>query len=188
MHAAVANQGMQRGQRAAIARHQQTAAGVAVEAVNELESLARPRRAQGLDHAKTHAAAAVDRDSGRLVDHQQMLVLKDDRPLDQFQQAARRLPGGNAPVGLHGVYPHRRQADFVALLDAVFRVDALAIDAHFALAQQAIHSAAGHGLEVPHEEIVDPLTGFVQGYRAQDDGALRAVKALRHSRFIVHCS
>ena len=71
----------------AIARHQQAAAGVAVEPMHQLQSLARPRRSQRLDHAEAHAAAAVHGDAGGLVDHQQMLVLKNDCSLDQFDQA-----------------------------------------------------------------------------------------------------
>ena len=188
VHAAVANQGMQRGQSAAIACYQQTAAGIAVEAVHQLQRFARPGRAQGFDDAKTHAAAAVYRDAGGLVDHQQMLVLINDRPFDQFQQAARGLPRADAPLFIDGVDAYGGQAHFVALLNAVFRIDALAVDAHFALAQQTVDPAAGHRLEVPHEKIVDPLTGLIGSYRAQDDGTLWPVIVLRHSHIIVHGS
>ncbi len=99
--------------------------------------------------------------TGRLIDHQQMLVLKDDRPLDQFQQAGRRLPDF-----IGGVDTHRRQAHFVAFLNAVFRIDPLTVDADLALAHQAVNPAARHGLEVPHQEIVDSLPGLIGGYRA----------------------
>ena len=120
--------------------------------MHQLERFARPRGSKRFDDAEAHAAAAVHRDPCRLVDNQQVPVLENDRPLDQFEQAARGSAG--LRVGLNA---HRRQAYLVARLDPVLRVDALAIDAHFALAQQAINAAARHGLEVAHQEVVNAL-------------------------------
>ena len=63
--------------------------------MGELERLLGPQRAQRLDDAEAHAAAAVHGDARGLVEHQQLLVLVHDRPL----RAARRapLPGAPAP-------------------------------------------------------------------------------------------
>jgi hypothetical protein len=64
-----------------------------------------------------------------LVDHQKVLVLKNDRSFDQLLKAARgttRLARGLDP---HGRKPHLIPGDH-----AVLRVHTLAIDAHFALA------------------------------------------------------
>jgi|ERR1035438_4381040 hypothetical protein len=149
--------------------------------MHQFQRLARPRRPQSLDDAETHAAAAMHRDTCRLIDHQQMLVLKNDRSLDQFQQAGRRLPKFIA-----GIDPHRRQADFVPCLNAVFRIDALAVDAYLTLAQQPVDPAAGHGLEVPHEEIVDSLTRLIGCYRAQGYGTFRSTQGFRHCHISVH--
>ena len=150
--------------------------------MHQFQGFARPRCAQGLDNAKTHAAAAVHGDSSRLVDHQQVFVLKNDRPLDQFHQAARGPSGFTA-----GVDSHRRQAHFIARLNAVFRVDSLAVDAYLALAQQPIDPAAGHGLEVAHEKIVNALAGLVGSYRTQGHGTLGSVRSGKIAGGDIHC-
>ena len=72
--------------------------------------------------------------------------------------------------------PHRRQAYLIALLDPVLRIDALAIDAHFALAQQAINPAARHGLEVSHEKVIDALAGLIRGHGAQGQRTFRPMR------------
>ncbi len=74
---------------------------------------------------------AVHRDPGGLVDHQQVLVLENNRALQQLQQAA----GG--PLGrCIRVDAHRRQAQLIALLNAVLRIHPFAVDPHLTLAQQ----------------------------------------------------
>src|SRR5258707_656620 len=94
-----------------------------------------------------------------------MPVLENDGPFNQFEQAARGAAG--LCIGLD---PHWRQADFVARLDPVLRIHALAIDAHFTLAQQPIHPAARHGLEMAHEEVIDALAGLILSHGAQSKG------------------
>jgi hypothetical protein len=62
--------------------NQEHAAGFAVQPVHQLQKImAGPGHAHLLDHAKGHTAAAMHRDTGRLVDGQHMLVLKKNREL-----------------------------------------------------------------------------------------------------------
>ncbi len=121
--------------------------------MHKFQSFARPRCTQGFDDPKAHAAATVHRDSGRLINDQQMPILKYDGAFDEIEQALR----GPARL-LVRLDAHRRQAHLIAGSQAVFRLDPLAIDPDFALAQQAIDPASRHGLEVTHQEIVDPLS------------------------------
>ena len=72
VHAATRGSARAAPSRGPVPRDPQTAAGVAVETVDEFESLARPRCAQGFDDAEAHAAAAVHGDAARLVDHQEV--------------------------------------------------------------------------------------------------------------------
>ena len=139
----------------------------------------------GLGHpldAEETVLMHVLRDACRLVDDQQMPVLENDRPLDQFEQAARGAAGLRVDLN-----PHRRQAYFVACLDPVLRIDALAIDAHFALAQQAINAAARHGFEVSHQEVIDALAGLIGGYGAHRQGTFRPAHRWQVGSSAVHC-
>jgi hypothetical protein len=112
----------------------------------------------------------MNRHAARLVDDQQMPVLEDHGGLDQFQQARRR------PTGIcEQLDAHRREAHFVAGAEPVFGVDAFAVDPHFPFAQQAIDTAARHGLEMPHEEIVYSLPGFRIADGMDHEGTSRAV-------------
>jgi hypothetical protein len=161
---------MQRGQRRPIARDQQTAAGVPVEPMDEFQRLARARCAQGFDDTEAHAAAAVHRDPARLVDDQQMPILKNDRAFDELEQALRRSSRLLARIDAH-----RRQAHLVAGGQTVFGVDALAIDAHLALAQQPVDAATRHGFEMSHQKIVDALSGLLVADFVQYDWTLRSM-------------
>ena len=69
---------------------------------------ARPRAPHLLDHAEALAAAAVDRDAGRLVDAEQRVVLVDDGEL------ARRRFRALAAIG----DAHRRDPHLVAEREA----------------------------------------------------------------------
>jgi len=77
---------MQGAQRRGPARQHQAAAGVAVEPVGELQVLPGPQRSQRLDDTEAHAAAAVHGHAGRLVHHQEPLVLVDDGGADACGQ------------------------------------------------------------------------------------------------------
>ena len=72
LHLAFAQHAVQFDQGAALLRDDQQAGGVAVEPMRQFQQLGlRARRAQRFDDAEADAAAAVDRDAGGLVDHQQ---------------------------------------------------------------------------------------------------------------------
>src|SRR5690606_34275500 len=61
-----------------------------IEPMHELESIVvGPQHPQRLDHAKAEAAAAMHRDPGRLVDHEEPVVLVYDRCAQGIEQ-----PGG----------------------------------------------------------------------------------------------
>jgi hypothetical protein len=106
---------------------------------------------------------------GGLVDHQQMLILENHRPLDELLQPARRPAGLLRMIDVHGGQPHLITGD-----DPVLGVHAFAIDPHFTLAQQPVDAASGHPAEVAHEKVVDSLPGFLLGYGAQLHLGLRA--------------
>src|SRR4029077_809369 len=66
-------------QRGRVACDEQAPARVAMEAMDQLETLVRTERPQRLDHAEAQPAAAVDRNPGGLVEPQQPCILVDDR-------------------------------------------------------------------------------------------------------------
>ena len=112
---------MRNAQAATVARHQQQAAGVPVEAVHQFQLFRGAAGPQGLDDAKTEPAAAVDRQARRLVDDQKAVVLENDGGLDGVREALGRLTGASAPgqrfaVRANGRHfrPHGRQTNFVA--------------------------------------------------------------------------
>jgi hypothetical protein len=128
---------MQRAQRARLARHQETAARVAVEAMHELQGLLGAQRPQYLDDAKAEPAAAVDRNPGGLVDDEEPFVLDDDRAAQPLQKRP-----GNTARGPFRVEPHGRHADLVVHGQTLRRIGSVAVDAHLPLAHQAVHAAA----------------------------------------------
>ena len=146
---------MQRRQCAALLGEQQQTRGVAVESMHEFkEARQRPLRAQLLDDAETDAAAAVYREPGWLVEHQQVLVFVEDSVLELGvgrRCGARRLCGDS----------HRRQAQFVTRSQAISGLGAAAVDPHFSAAQDAVHMAFWHPFEYFQQIVVDSLaTGF----------------------------
>ena len=62
----------------------------------------------------------------------------------------------------------------------------LLVDPNLALAKQAVDPAPRYGLEVPHEEVVDPLTRLLLGDCAQYHGALRRRGPHRCRNFFFH--
>ena len=128
---------LKRGQRAALLGDEQQAGGLAVETVHQFQEPGlRPRTPQLLDHAEAHAAAAVHRHPGRLVDHQQVLILEHDGEL------ARRRRRLVAALG----HAHRRQPQLVAGQPGVGRRPA-AVHPHLAAADDAVDMRLGHALE-----------------------------------------
>src|ERR1700683_736899 len=141
---------MQCAQRAPLARDEQAAARVAVKAVHELERLLRQQRAQRLDPPEPHPAAAMHGNAGRFVDHEKPLVLHDDRAAQLLEERVRNRRG--YPFWLE---PYRGHAYFVMQDQAQRRVGAATVDAHLALAHQAVHATARHRPEEPHQELIE---------------------------------
>jgi hypothetical protein len=78
-HAPLAKGAMEVEKRAPALRHDQKSRSVTVEAVRQVqESKRRSKATQPLDDPQPQAAAAVHRESGRLVQHQQIGVLVHD--------------------------------------------------------------------------------------------------------------
>ena len=76
--AALAELVLQVFERAALLGHQQNPAGLAIQAVHQLQKVGlRPGHAQLLNHTKADARAAVYGYSSRLVDNQQLLIFKE---------------------------------------------------------------------------------------------------------------
>ena len=95
--------------------------------------------AQLLDHAKTHAAAAVHRHAGRFVYGHHLLV---------FHQNREFTPGRDRRIDIHSGDPHRRQADHIAGLHPGVGIDPALVDAHFAGADDAVDMGFGYAFEM----------------------------------------
>src|SRR5215831_17538512 len=127
-------------ERRALLRQDEQPGGLAVEAVRELEeSGARARRAQVLDDTEAHAAPAVDRHSGGLVDHEQRVVLEGDA---ETGVATRR--GGARHRCRHA---DRWNPNAVAGLEPVGGFNAAAVDPHLAAPEQPVDAAPGDALD-----------------------------------------
>ena len=94
----------------------------------------------------------MDRHPGRLVDDQQVLVFVEDRAGDELLQRVRGL-------GLDGLFvqSYGWDAYLIAQHQPGLGLGALAIDPHLALAQHPVNMAFGHGLEHPHQVVVEAL-------------------------------
>ena len=106
-----------------------------------------PRLAQLFNDPKAHAAATVYRHASGFVDHQQVLVFKNDRKL------SRRRGGLITAVG----HPNRRHSNFVAQRQAGVGLGAAFVDTHLARANHPINMCFGHPFEQLDEEIVKAL-------------------------------
>jgi hypothetical protein len=143
---------VQRCQRQPLLADQQDAGRLAIEAVCQFEKLRlRPLPAQGLDDAEADPAAAMHRDTVRLVDHKHGIVLVDHRQFDALFGDI--VDGTFRALG----YPHRRQAQPIAGAQPVGRGDPPAVDPYLAAAQDAVEMALRHPLAVPDQEIVQAL-------------------------------
>ncbi|SQC03335.1 Uncharacterised protein [Clostridium sporogenes] len=156
VHPVLADLLVQADERRALLREHQDPGRLAVEPVHQFEEFrARTRLAHLLDHAERDAAAAVDRDPGRLVDDEHRVVLV------QHVEIRGRHDGrvGAREVGRR--HAHRRHADEVAELQAVLRVDPALVHAHFAAAEDPVNMAFRHAFTDAQQEVVDALTGRV---------------------------
>src|SRR5438309_5701412 len=149
LHLAFAQHAMQLDQGAALFGEDQQSRSVAIEPVRKLEHLRlRPGGAQRLDHAIADAAAAVHRNAGRLVDHQQGGVLVDHRELQRLRDWS--FPFRN---------PDRGETDAVAGFQPIAGLYAPAVHPHLAAAQHAVHMTLRHAFQPPQQKIVDALRG-----------------------------
>jgi hypothetical protein len=126
--------------------------------VHELERIARPCRPQQLDRAEADPAAAVTRDAGRLVDHEKLPVLGEDRRLDPRRLAGRR----RARIALLGD-PDRRNPDSVPGIEPVIGLRALAVHADLPRPKQSIDEAFRDPFQPSCQEVVDALAVAVFG-------------------------
>src|SRR5450755_3124619 len=120
----LAQQCMHCAQSTRLARNDETTARVAVEPMHELQGVLRPQRTQDLDDAEAQATAAVNRDSRGLVDHEQALILDDNR----LAQALEERPRNTRWCALR-LDPHRGNPNLVVELQALRRVGTVAVDA-----------------------------------------------------------
>src|SRR2546430_9355708 len=105
--------------------------------MHQLEGVVRAQGPQRLDDTEAQPTAAVDRDPGGLVEHQELLVLVDDRLADAFAQLRRRL-ARLAPRQ----HAHRRDADAVLGLQAWLRAGAAPRSAHLPPSDDAVDAAS----------------------------------------------
>ena len=143
-------------QHAALLGDHQQAGGITVETVNQFELLAiGTQLTKGFDHPVSQAAAAVNRDAARLVDHDQRLVFEDNRGFESLQQA---LGQRHRLVALR--HANRRHAHDIARLQLVLGLDPTFVHAHFAFAQNAVNQGLGHAFEPGEKEIINTLAGI----------------------------
>ena len=142
-HLSGAELGVQIQQGLAVLGHGQAAGGVAVEPVREFVPLFPPCAPQRLYDAERHAAAAMHGQAGRLVHHQQVLVLVEDGVAQSGGHGVQRACGDGRRVrSLAGPVwwnPHR-----VVAPQAVVRPHPRTVHPHFAAAQHAVDAAARH--------------------------------------------
>lgn len=113
--------------------------------------------AKRLDHSVIQTAAAMHGDTGRLVQHDQRLVLINDGGFEALQQPLRQR------LGLIALsQAQRRHAHHVTSLEFVLGLDPPLVNPHFALAQNAVNQGLGHALELCPEEVVDALAGEIR--------------------------
>ncbi len=112
---------------------------------------------KGFDHAVIQAAAAVNRNAGGLVDHDQGFVFEDNRGFQALQQA---LGQRHRLVALR--HANRRHAHDIAGLQLVFGLDPTFVHTHFAFTQNAVNQGLGHAFEPGEEKVVDSLAGILR--------------------------
>ena len=131
---------LQLRERAALLGQQQHARGLTIEPMHELEEpRLRPRLTQLLDHARTHAAAAMHGDPRGLVYRQQMLVFEQHGELARRSRALGQVAHRKA---------HWRYAHVVSRRHTRIGRSTALVHTHFAAANHAVDMRLGHALEV----------------------------------------
>jgi hypothetical protein len=136
---------------------QQAAAGLTIKAMDQLEIGAIPACGpHGLNDAERQAAAAVHGHARRLVQDDQLPILKDNALHQEIAGCLARLVGRTGCVDAD-----RWNAHLVPGLDAVGLFDPALVDPDLAPANEPVNAAARQALQVRHQPIIDALTGFV---------------------------
>ncbi len=120
----------------------------------------RPSRPQHLDQAETETAATVHGNAGRLVDHQQRLVLVHHGLLHN-----RLHPGAGLDRGGPLLLDHGRNPDFIPGPQPGIGPGSPPIYPDLTLAHDTVNGAPGHAPKPRHQEIVQPLVGLILGHR-----------------------
>src|SRR6185437_9160141 len=150
---------MGRPQRRGIARHQKAAAGIAVQAVHQLEGLSGLEGAQGLDDPETDAAAAVHCNARRLIENEQSVRRVHYRPRDSLQYGRGGPPLYPARALLR-LLPDRWHANPVLDAQARVRPCAVTVHPHLTLADDAEYARAWHIAEAPGQVFIEALSGI----------------------------
>ena len=144
---------VQRAEHAASFGDEKTTGSVAIDSMDQLQaSRPGPGGAQALDDAEGHPASAVHGPTGGLVQHDQAVVLEENRPLDGPLPLLR---GGCPRSGIGG--PHRRDAHDVAEGESVVLPHAATVDPNLPPAQQPVDSRTRNAPEMQRQEVVDAL-------------------------------
>ena len=150
----LAQQGLQLAQGRALLRDHHQPGGVAVEPVHQLQLLAGPQGAQGLDHAEVHPAAAVAGHAGGLADRQQAGVLEHDAGRHGLQQPL----GRGAFVSRLGE-TDRRHPHLVAGLEPGLGLGPAAVHPDLAAAHDLVDQRLGRAFQLRQQEVVEALAG-----------------------------
>lgn len=177
-------------QHAALLGDHQQSGGVTVETVNQLQLLGiGTQLTKGFDHAEVQPAAAMNRNAGGLIDHDQGFVFEDDRGFQALQQ-----PLGQRHRLVTLRHANRRHAHDIAGLQLVFGLDPTFVHTHFAFAQNAVNQGLGHAFEPGEKKVVDSLAGILRrdfkqlnawsrrgsSCHAADDNNFYGIEALNH--------
>ncbi len=147
------DRGLQAGEACPRPGKNQDPAGVAIQPMHQLEMILRAGCAQQFNRTMTDPAAAVAGDARRLVDHQKVLVLENDR-LGNLRHQVGPGTGVLDPFG----HAYGRNAQHVTRRQARVGLGALAVDPHLAGSQKTVNHAFGDPLEHGHQGIVDTLS------------------------------
>ena len=164
IRAAFAEHVVQRDERRAFLADQEQPRGLTIQTMREFEKTClRPLSAQRLDHPEADPAAAMHGKPRRFIDHQQRLVLMNNRQcgLDFGSGDDAFLPLGDAD---------RRNPQHITNLQTAGDLGALAIHPHLAAAHNAVNMAFRHALAASEQVIIQTLPLLIFGDNGLTDG------------------
>ena len=165
-HVAALQLALQLEQGLAVKGEQQAAAGIPVQPVHQLDLAVRTQDAQGVDGPETQTRARVHRQPRRLVEHQQVRVLVENASGKLVEQALRDR--GRRRRLLEA---KRRNAQQVALAQAVLGLDPLLVDPYLALANDPVEPALRQVLQGFRQVVVESLPRLLRADLDQPHGA-----------------